>query len=195
MTHPRFMQFPVRGEQWRTTMTDELQGPAELRDAYDRQLDENKRLVAKLSKQAFVDAGFPDPDSTERQAILKFGADVDLTDSDAIAKFAKEQLGYDPGVGSSVDPDVKGKPDEPDTPEHVDPAPTVVADIRSDELDATADDALIATSDVAKMVNDLMKVAIEHGPGNEEQIEAAMAAELQGLGFMPDQSYSGMPLN
>ncbi len=177
-------------------MTTELQGPDQLREAYERQLEVNQGLVTKLSKQAFIDAGYPDPKSKERLAIAKFGADeIDFTDSDAIAKFAKDQLGYDPTVGSDGEkPDVKGVEDpKPDTPEHVDPATTVVADIRSDELDATATDVLVV-SDTAEVVNELMKIAIEHGYGNEEQIEAAMAAELQGKGFMPDQSYTGVPL-
>ncbi len=178
-----------------TTRADEFETNEQLRTAYERQVDANKALVGKLSKQAFIDAGYPNPESTERQAIEKFGADdVDFTDSDAIAKFAKDTLGYDPTVGSNDDgPKVPGEPETPATPEHVDPATSVVADIRSDELDATASD-VIEVSDTATVVGELMKIAIEHGEGNSEQIEAAMAAELQGKGFMPDQSYTGVPL-
>ena len=180
-----------------TTRVDEPQGPDQLREAYERQLEVNKGLATKLSKQAFIDAGFPDPESQQRKAIVRFGEkdEIDFTDSDAIAKFAKDQLGYDPTVGSpGEEPTVPGvEDDKPTTPEHVDPALTVVADIRSDELDATAGDVVVE-ADTETVVNELYKIAIEHGYGNQEQIEAAMAAELQGKGFLPTQTYSGMPL-
>jgi len=168
-------------------MTDELNGPAGLREAYDRSQERNKVLEAKLSTQALIDAGFSDPDSVESKAVEKF-FDGDFTDSDAIAKFAKETLGYD------LDAPSKEISAEPATP-HVNPADVVVADIRSDELDATAaDDAIVSRSETETLVNDLMKVAVAHGAGNAEQIEAAMAAELQGHGYMPDRTYAGAPL-
>lgn len=151
---------------------EQLSGPAELRAALDRERATRKALETKLASRAFTEAGFAEG-TKERKALERF-YDGDKTDPVAIAKFAEEELGY------SVSAEVSKVA-------HVDPAPTVVADARSDLLDASAADTLAGDkqSELAKKRDALLGESIKPGADNRDLVQAAMAAELERAGFPP----------